>query len=237
MCRCSSSAWARGTTLWRVSQDQPGDHLSIRISNEDRERVAQILHNAMAEGRLEMSELEERLDAVYAAKTFADLEPITRDLPVQSTSPIPQPPRQPIAQPVAGGPRLVPGAAAGPANSIAVMSGVERKGEWVVPDHHSAVAVMGGVEINLTYARFTAPETTIQCFAFMGGIEIYVPDDIYVVVDGIGFMGAFEDKSMGAQAPGRPVVRITGFAFMGAVEVKPPRRKHLKQGDRHLLEE
>ncbi|CAM3617226.1 DUF1707 domain-containing protein [Kibdelosporangium persicum] len=217
-----------------MSQDQPGDHLSIRISNADRERVAQILHNAMAEGRIDLSELEERLDAVYAAKTFADLEPVTRDLPVQSTSPVPQPPRMPApAAPVQQGGRIVPGATAGPSNSIAVMSGVERRGDWIVPPHHSAVAVMGGVEINLTYARFTAPETVIQCFAFWGAVEIYVPDDIHVVVDGIGFMGAFEDKSMGVQAPGRPIVRITGFAMMGAVEVKPPKKKHLRADDDH----
>ncbi|MFC0110014.1 DUF1707 SHOCT-like domain-containing protein [Kibdelosporangium aridum] len=217
-----------------MSQDQPGDHLSIRISNEDRERVAQILHNAMAEGRLEMSELEERLDQVYAAKTFGDLEPITRDLPVQSNSPVPQPHKVP--SPLPSG-RIVPGATVGPRNSVAVMSGVERKGEWVVPQQHNAIAVMGGVELNLTYARFEAPETVISCFAFMGGIEIYVPDDIYVIVDGFGFMGAFEDKSMGQPAPGRPVVRINGFAMMGGVEVKPPKRKHLRDADRHEIEE
>jgi hypothetical protein len=223
-----------------VSQDQPGDHLSIRISNEDRERVAQILHNAMAEGRLEVAELEERLDAVYAAKTFGDLEPITRDLPVQSTSPALQPPRMPqphaVPSPVSGS-RIVPGATTGPGNSVAVMSGVERKGEWVVPERHNAIAVMGGVEINLTYARFEAAETVISCFALMGGIEIYVPDDVYVVVDGFGFMGAFEDKSMGQPGPGRPVVRISGFAMMGAVEVKPPKRKHLRDADRYEIEE
>nr|WP_225954151.1 DUF1707 domain-containing protein [Kibdelosporangium phytohabitans] len=212
--------------------------MSIRISNEDRERVAQILHKAMADGRLELSELEERLDAVYAAKTFADLEPVTRDLPVQANSPVPLPPQlpRPGYPPVPGG-RIVPGAQPGPGTSIAVMSGVDRKGEWVVPEHHNAVAIMGGVELNLTHARFTAAETTIQCVAFWGGIEIYVPDDIYVIVDGFGFMGAFEDKSMGVQAPGRPVVRITGFAMMGAVEVKPPKKRHLRGSDRHQIEE
>ena len=58
------------TRVRGVSEQQPGDHLSIRISNEDREKVAQILHNAMAEGRIDLKELEERLDTVYAAKTF-----------------------------------------------------------------------------------------------------------------------------------------------------------------------
>ncbi len=197
-----------------MSEQQPGDHLSIRVSNEDREKVAQILHTAMAEGRLDLKELEERLDAVYAAKTFGDLEPITRDLPVQgvalpATAPVP-------SNRVSG--------TTGLNQSIAIMSGVDRKGVWVVSPHHTVVAVMGGVELDLTQAQFTAVETTIQVFAFMGGVEIRVPDDIHVQVDGFGFMGAFEDKSLGVHTPGGPVVRVTGFAMMAGVEVKPPKR-------------
>jgi hypothetical protein len=217
-----------------VSEQQPGDHLSIRISNEDREKVAQILHSAMAEGRLEMSELEERLDAVYAAKTFADLEPITRDLPVQAPHAVARPSHAPI--PISSS-RITPGIPTGPTQSIAIMSGVERKGDWVVPAHHNVVAVMGGVDIDLTQARFSAAETTIQCFAFMGGVEIKVPDDIHVQVDGIGFMGAFEDKSLGTGAPGRPVVRITGLALMGGVEVRPLKRREIERRARRELDE
>jgi hypothetical protein len=201
-----------------VSEQQPGDHLSIRISNEDRERVAQILHNAMAEGRIEVNELEERLDAVYAAKTFADLEPITRDLPVQAPHALARPQPQPALTNRIGG-------TPGPSQSIAIMSGVDRKGVWVVPAHHNVVAVMGGVVLDLTQARFAAPETTIQVFAFWGGVEIKVPEDIHVQVDGFGFMGAFEDKTLGAAAQGQAIVRITGFAMMAGVEVKHPRRR------------
>jgi hypothetical protein len=217
-----------------VSEQQPGDHLSIRISNEDREKVAQILHKAMADGRLEMAELEERLDAVYAAKTFADLEPITRDLPVQAPHAVARPDQAPI--PVSSS-RITPGIPTGPTQSIAIMSGVERKGEWVVPAHHNVVAVMGGVDIDLTQARFSAAETTIQCFAFMGGVEIKVPDDIHVQVDGIGFMGAFEDKTLGTSSPGRPVVRITGFALMGGVEVRPLKRREIERRARREIED
>jgi hypothetical protein len=172
----------------------------------------------MAEGRIEVTELEERLDAVYAAKTFADLEPITRDLPVQAPHALARPAAAPVPSNRLGG-------VGGPSQSIAIMSGVDRKGEWVVPAHHNVVAVMGGVQLDLTYARFTSEHTTIQVFAFWGGVEIRVPDDIHVQVDGFGFMGAFEDKTLGAPAEGRPVVRITGFAMMAGVEVKPPRKK------------
>ena len=53
----------------------------LRASHADRERVATVLNQALAEGRLSLDELQERLDTVYAAKTLAELEPVTKDLP------------------------------------------------------------------------------------------------------------------------------------------------------------
>src|SRR5690242_7901598 len=64
----------------------------MRASDADRERVANVLREAAGDGRLTMDELDERLDAVYAAKTYAELEPITHDLPSAGTSaPVPAP--------------------------------------------------------------------------------------------------------------------------------------------------
>src|SRR6201992_564125 len=57
------------------------DPQHLRASDADREGVANVLREAAGDGRLTMAELDERLDAVYAAKTYAELEPITHDLP------------------------------------------------------------------------------------------------------------------------------------------------------------
>jgi hypothetical protein len=195
----------------------------MRVSNDDRERIARILHDSMAEGRLTVGELEERLDKVYAAKTFGDLEPLTRDLPVGNqvgAVAIPQPGPAPSNR---------VGGRGTSSTAIAIMSGATRKGAWTIPPTFNAVAVMGGVEIDLTDARLEDAETTIQAFAFMGGIEIYVPEDLPVQVNGTGFMGAFENQVEDqAQArPGAPLVKITGLALMGGVEVKRRKpRKH-----------
>jgi hypothetical protein len=190
----------------------------MRVSNDDRERVAQVLHNAMAEGRLTVDELEERLDKVYGAKTFGDLEPLLRDLPVGGrppTLPMPATPAGPVPSSRIGGRGTS-------SNAVAIMSGTDRKGVWTVPPTFTSVALMGGVEIDLTSARFEDAETTIQAYAFMGGIEIYVPDDIVVQVNGTGFMGAFENRAQNQAQPrpGAPLVRITGLAVWGGVEVK-----------------
>lgn len=178
----------------------------LRASDRDRERVAAQLHAAAAEGRLTMDELGDRLGVLYAARTYGELVPLTRDLPAPAAgSPPPAPAR--------------PGAGTGPGLSVAVMSGCERGGEWVVPERHTAVAVMGGVELDLRRARFTGPETVISCLAVMGSIAITVGHDMDVEADGFGLMGAFDGRGAGAR-PGAQRVRITGFAMMGAVEVK-----------------
>lgn len=41
----------------------------LRASDADRERVSEQLRDALAEGRLDMEEFEERLDATYKART------------------------------------------------------------------------------------------------------------------------------------------------------------------------
>ncbi|HEY2636950.1 MAG TPA: DUF1707 domain-containing protein [Solirubrobacteraceae bacterium] len=59
-----------------------------RASDAEREAVADRLRAATAEGRLDPSELDERLTATFAARTRADLVPLTADLP---DSPAPPP--------------------------------------------------------------------------------------------------------------------------------------------------
>ncbi|QJY47630.1 DUF1707 SHOCT-like domain-containing protein [Pseudonocardia broussonetiae] len=183
---------------------QPDDHL--RASDQDRHRVAEQLHAAAAEGRISLDELGERLGTLYAARTYGELVPLTRDLPVEVTG-------RRVA------PAPVPAGATGPSTSVAIMSGCHRSGEWIVPERHHAVALMGGIELDLTHARFAGPEVTITAVAIMGGIEITVPEHLDVVVDGFGLMGGFDGRGAGARSGG-PRVRITGLAFWGGVEVK-----------------
>lgn len=198
----------------------------MRASDADRERVAQILHNALSEGRITVHELEQRLDTVYRAKTLGELQPVTADLPAEpagqaTTHPAPRTAGQPD-QRIGGHP--------GSQASIAVMSGASRKGNWVLPPQHNSFALMGGVEIDLRSARFAEKHSTITAVTLMGGIDITVPDDIIVEVSGIGLMGAFESQDkgpVGTPPANAPVVKITGLALMGGVTVvRKPRKAH-----------
>jgi Domain of unknown function (DUF1707) len=54
---------------------------SLRASDADRESVAQRLRHATAEGRLNTDELEDRLQALFAARTYGELDALLADLP------------------------------------------------------------------------------------------------------------------------------------------------------------
>jgi hypothetical protein len=78
-----------------------------RAGDADRERVAALLREAHAEGRLDVDELSQRLDAAFRARTFGELAALHADLPPSAppTRPRSRPPGSPPAsRPSAGTP-------------------------------------------------------------------------------------------------------------------------------------
>jgi hypothetical protein len=53
----------------------------LRASDAEREKAVQALQHAVGEGRITMAEFEERAAIAYAAKTRAQLDELTADLP------------------------------------------------------------------------------------------------------------------------------------------------------------
>jgi Domain of unknown function (DUF1707) len=202
----------------RVSTD-PRD---LRASDSDRERVAQTLREAAGDGRLNLEELEERLTAAYTARTYGELEPLTRDLPVGGT---------PGTGHVTAPDQRVTGGKPTSRMGVAIMSGFKRWGRWTAPRRFTAFAFWGGGKVDLCEARFSGPELRINAFAIMGGIDVIVPDDLDVTVHGLGIMGAFDDKATGPGVPGAPKVVVGGFSFWGGVTVKRRARRDRKQLD------
>jgi hypothetical protein len=196
------------------------DPQHLRASDADRERIAEKLREAAGDGRLTMDELDERLDAVYAAKTYAELAPITNDLPDSGSGQVPAPSRS-----SAGKVRKYGGEPTS-RTAVAILGGFSRKGGWVVPKIFNAFMFMGGGEIDVREAQFSAPEVSIHVVAIMGGCEITVPEDATVHITGIGIMGGFDHSPSGTGSPDGPVINITGVAIMGGVEVtrKPPKK-------------
>jgi hypothetical protein len=208
-------------------KDAEAAAVSVRASDADRDRIADILREALAEGRLDAEEHSERIDAVYRAKTRGELEPLVRDLPAgreqrDGEEPLPSASAQYRAQ--------VPAPPGGCAkdNLVAIFSGSTRKGRYRVPAKINAFACFGGIEIDLTEAVFERQHLQINATAIFGGIDIRVPENVTLRQKGAGIFGGFEVRTAESDDPHAPVVLIEGAAIFGGVEAKPKRGKRLR---------
>ena len=201
--------------------DGRSDPAHLRASDEDRHAVAEVLRKAAGEGRIDLEELDERLEAAYAAKTYAELVPLTADLPGGTTGAVAgRPPRTPAAGPPYAG---TPVPATTYSGSMSFMGDCTRRGVWLVPEQHTAFSMMGSVTLDLREAQFAAREVTINALAIWAGIDIIVNPWTQVVVDGVGVMGDFSqsrDKVPAEIVPTSPVVRVKGLALMAGVSVQ-----------------
>jgi hypothetical protein len=208
-----------------VTLENPNDNSLLRISDADRDRAASFLGAALAEGRLTPQEHSDRLDAIFAAKTQADIVPVIRDLPGASAALAT--PSAGLAQPSYGSSLATTGR---PAHLVAVLTGIDRKGSWQVPERIETVTVLGGVNLDLREAVLTSRETRISAFCFLGGVDIVVPPEMHVIDDGWALLGGREipPASPESLSPDAPVLRLTGVSILGGLSVKRKQRKTKK---------
>jgi hypothetical protein len=204
----------------------PSPHPALRASDADRERVVEVLRVAAGDGRLDVDELDERMTAVYATRTLAGLETLTRDL-------VTTPGGSPATSGGGGGPVVRPGAG-GDRRIVSIMSGSDRKGRWRVGARCLVLSLMGGAELDFCDAELSATETTVRVVSVMGG-DLRFPSGADVRVSRFGFMGG-NDVRLDLDPPpsGAPVIRVRLFALMGGNQVRqgrrPARRRELRDG-------
>lgn len=195
----------RRTILGGVSV-QPPDPPGIRISDADRERAAARLHEAMGEGRITLSELEERLTAVYAARYEGDLLPPLADLPgtaVTAAAPLPSTPAGPAVVLKAG------------------MSTIKRTGDWDVPARLRLHSSMGTIVLDFCDTKIAHAVVEIEVDAGAGTVRLLVPDDATANVDDVvSGMGTVKSKVPSRPRPGAVHFVVHGRTGMGSVTVR-----------------
>lgn len=189
----------------------------LRASDGERESAVATLRDGAAHGRLTFDELAQRTEIAYEATTGAQLERLVADLP-QATPDVVDAPRKRRRW------------------NVAVLGGCERKGRWRPAAESVALAVLGGVDLDLRDATIEGDEIVITAVAVLGGIEIVVPEGVQVELDGFALLGGTEHKQGKAPIrPGTPVVHVRAFTLMGGIEVKVKRgadeRARLTRGD------
>ncbi|MFG2939970.1 DUF1707 domain-containing protein [Streptomyces sp. NPDC048282] len=192
----------------------------LRASDADRDRIADILREALAEGRLTADEHAERVEGVLGAKTVGQLEVFIRDLPAAHARPA-----APAYTPVP--PRPTPGAIPVEADSnvVAVFSSARRRGRWRAGRRLHAYAVFGSIELDLTEAIFEYQQVVIKAVSVFGDVQIRVPENVSLRGTGGGVLGNFEADTLDSVDPDAPVVYIDGWAVLGNVEARPKRGK------------
>ncbi|MFG3441849.1 DUF1707 domain-containing protein [Nonomuraea sp. NPDC047897] len=173
------------------------DDTGLRASDADRDRVAAVLGEALASGRLTSVEHADRLDAAYTARTVGELVPLTHDLPDVAASRAP--------------------AAVERQTIDSTFSKVIRKGRWVASRHTRLSARFGALIVDLSQAVLPGREITIEADARFAKLIVRVPDDARVIDEG-GSMFGKRDVTGGSDGDG-PLIRIVGRSMFAKVIV------------------
>jgi hypothetical protein len=179
---------------------------AIRASDQDRDAVVQRLQQAFAERRLDDDEFDERMRAALTAKTSADLDRLTSDLPAATP---------------AGTAPVAP--ARGPGRwAMAYKNSVRRAGRWRVPERFNVVIYKGEGWLDLRAAELTAPVTTVVAYAYKSRVDILVPPGVRVEMDGLGVSkGWSAEEDAEIRLPhDAPTVHVRGTAYKGTIETR-----------------
>ncbi|MFI0482504.1 DUF1707 domain-containing protein [Actinomadura sp. 9N215] len=172
----------------------------LRASDADRERVAAVLGEAFADGRLTADEHADRTARAYAARTLGELTGLTGDLSPEEAQPI-----------------LVDD------RPVSVFFGrTRRDGRWVVPVKLPLLALFGTVELDLREAVLQRRHIVLDSLVLGGRIRLLVPDGVRVDVTGRTILTA-RDLRARPVADG-PTIEVGGTLIFGSVRVRAPKR-------------
>jgi hypothetical protein len=191
---------------------------NIRIGNRERDAVAAVLQEAAGDGRLSMSELDDRLDAALQAKTYGDLDPLVADLSVELPSHALS-----SGRPRAQGPPSPGYSREDPLRLDAGMGSEKRIGVWTVPPFILIKQGMGSVKLNCLEATPAAPLIEVEVIGGAGSIVLVLPDGWAVDADRL-HKGSKSVKVPREPAPGKPLLVIYGSVGLGSFKVRPPNR-------------
>jgi hypothetical protein len=180
-------------------------HPQHRASDADRDQVAELLGEALADGRITTEEHSERVDRLYAARTHAELAPVTADLGVEAGA---------VVRRRAGG--LLPAERVGP--QVAILSSSMARPTGRVEGGMAAAGLLGNARIDLSHAAIDDTGVRITANAVMGAVDIVVPANARVKMTGFPLLGALSPTVEPGPADG-PRVEVKGFALLGSVTI------------------
>ena len=191
----------------------PSSSPALRASDADRDRVIELLRAAVADGRLDAAEFDERLDAALTARTIDALNPLTADL---------------IAAPGSGGVLTLPfaGTSAGPAAELITIDQrhgtVRRDGRWTLPRRLALRTVWCDVMLDLTSAVRSGPELVIDLRVRGGDLDLVLAPGMVVDANElvVRHTRLAISRDAGDNAPETLCVRLAGRMRHGQISTR-----------------
>jgi len=197
----------------------PPSSPALRASDADRDRVIELLRAAVADGRLDPVEFDERLDAALAARTIDALAPLTADL---------------IAVPGSAAARTLPpaGTPAEPAAELLTIKerhgSVRRDGRWTLPHRLVLRTAWSDVMLDLTSAVPSGPELVIELRVTGGNVELVLAPGMEVDANelAVRYSKLAISRDAGDNTPETLRVRLVGRMRHGRIDTRwlTPRR-------------
>jgi len=193
----------------------------VRASDTEREATIERLRVAAGEGRLDLEQLADRIEAAGASGTRTELERLTGDLPAPRTA----------------GTEL----STVPIRCSTVFGDVRRGGRWIVPELSRWESLFGDVVLDLREAQVTAGEVTVDAGTIFGDVDVLVPEGVLVEVRSRVLFGDVRQQAGEVGPAGAPRVVLVGGTVFGDVKVRSSRLRdrlavRLRRGDRPLVE-
>ena len=179
--------------------------LEKRASDAEREQVVVRLREASAEGRLTLEEFAERTALAYRARSYAELEPLTADLPaaVASSAPLAVPRTRWL---------------------VGVFAPVSRSGRRAFAKRNIVLSLFAPVRLDLRQAQVPGGEATLTVLSLFAPVFVTVPEYVEVETSVVAVFGPVREGSSGDVPPHASRLRIRGLSVFGPVFVTAHRR-------------
>ncbi|HEY5693724.1 MAG TPA: DUF1707 domain-containing protein [Gaiellaceae bacterium] len=178
--------------------------LEKRASDAEREQAVVRLRDASAEGRLTLEELAERTALAYQARSRAELESLTGDLPAvaHTASPSTRRPRRWL---------------------IGVLVPVTRSGRRAFAERNIVVSLFAPARLDLREAQLPGGVAVLTVFSLFAPVFVTVPAHIEIESSVVALLAPVHESSTGDVPPNAPRVRVRGLSLFGPVFVQTHR--------------
>ncbi|MEJ7651398.1 MAG: DUF1707 domain-containing protein [Nakamurella sp.] len=192
----------------------------VRISDADRERAAQLLQQALTEGRISIAELDERMQQLYEARFANDLEAPFVDLPSSPVAAL-APFTGPVGGVLAGAPT-----ASDPGDVVTLSTGwatLKRDGRWVVPARLSVEVSAGSMVLDCTQAQIPHRVVSIGVSVRSGSFKLILGPGMTADINGISLKsGTARSKVDAVPDQMQPHFVLSGTVGSGSLIVRRP---------------